>query len=125
MNYQISDNEVIKNKGKVNCNKNVLLSIINLAAKEISGVDSLCSNFSSGLKKLFSNNVSEGVKIAYENNGITVDIYLNILYGYNVTDVAHRVQENVKNGISSMIDIKVNSINVHIMGVEFGAEANE
>lgn len=125
MNYQISDNEVIKNKGKVNCNKNVLLSIINLAAKEISGVDSLCSNFGSGLKKLFSNNVSEGVKIAYENNGITVDIYLNILYGYNVTDVAHRVQENVKNGISSMIDIKVNSINVHIMGVEFGAEANE
>ena len=125
MNYQISDNEVIKNKGKVNCNKNVLLSIINLAAKEISGVDSLCSNFSSGLKKLFSNNVSEGVKIAYENNGITVDIYLNILYGYNVTDVAHRVQENVKNGISSMIDIKVNSVNVHIMGVEFGAEANE
>lgn len=125
MNYQISDNEVIKNKGKVNCNKNVLLSIINLAAKEISGVDSLCSNFSSGLKKLFSNNVSEGVKIAFENNGITVDIYLNIRYGYNVTDVAHRVQENVKNGISSMIDIKVNSINVHIMGVEFGAEANE
>ncbi len=125
MNYQISDNEVIKNKGKVNCNKNVLLSIINLAAKEISGVDSLCSNFGSGLKKLFSNNVSEGVKIAFENNGITVDIYLNILYGYNVTDVAHRVQENVKNGISSMIDIKVNSINVHIMGVEFGAEANE
>lgn len=125
MNYQISDNEEIKNKGKVNCNKNVLLSIINLAAKEIAGVDSLCSNFSSGFKKLFSNNVSEGVKIAYENGGITVDIYLNILYGYNVTDVAHRVQENVKNGISSMIDIKVNSINVHIMGVEFGAEVNE
>lgn len=125
MNYQISDNEAIKNKGKINCNKNVLLSIINLAAKEISGVDSLCSNFSSGIKKFFSNNVSEGVKIAFENEGITVDIYLNILYGYNVTDVAHRVQENVKNGISSMIDIKVNSINVHIMGVEFGAEINE
>mgnify|MGYP003571277398 CR=1 FL=1 len=125
MNYQISENENNKNKGKVNCNKNVLLSIINLAAKEITGVDSLCVNFSSGLKKLFSNNVSEGVKIAYVNDGITVDIYLNILYGYNVTDVAHRVQENVRNGISSMIDIKINSVNVHIMGVEFKAEANE
>ena len=103
----------------------MLLSIINLAAKEISGVDSLCKNFSSGIKKIFSNNVSEGVKVTYENDGITVDIYLNILYGYNITDVAHRVQENVKNGISSMIDVKVNSINVHIMGVEFGVEANE
>lgn len=125
MNYQISENEANKNKGKVNCNKNVLLSIINLAAKEITGVDSLCVNFSSGFKKLFSNNVSEGVKIAYVNDGITVDIFLNILYGYNVTDVAHRVQENVRNGISSMIDIKINSVNVHIMGVEFKAETNE
>lgn len=125
MNYQIADNNFDKNKGKVHCNKNVLLSIINLAAKEISGVDSLCTNFSSGLKKIFSNNVSEGVKVTYENDGISVDIYLNILYGYNITDVAHRVQENVKNGISSMIDVKVNSINVHIMGVEFGVETNE
>ena len=125
MNYQISENDINKNKGKINCNKNVLLSIINLAAKEITGVESLCVNFSSGFKKFFSNNVSEGVKITYVNDGITVDIYINILYGYNVTDVAHRVQENVRNGISSMIDIKVNSVNVHVMGVEFGAEANE
>ncbi|MGN1223272.1 MAG: Asp23/Gls24 family envelope stress response protein [Christensenellales bacterium] len=122
MNYQLSADNVVKNKGKVNCNKNVLLSIINLAAKEITGVDSLCTNFSSGLQKLFSNNVSEGVKITYNNDGITVDIYINVLYGHNITDVAHRVQENVKNGISSMIDVKVNSINVHIMGVTFGAE---
>lgn len=122
MNYQISADNSNKNKGKINCNKNVLLSIINLAAKEISGVDSLCSSFSSGFKRLFSNNVSEGVKITYENEGITVDVYINVLYGYNITDVAHRVQENVKNGISSMIDIKLNSINVHVMSVEFGAE---
>ena len=32
--------------GKVFCGKNIMLSIINLAAKEISGVSSLCSNFS-------------------------------------------------------------------------------
>ena len=125
MNYQLSADTSNKNKGKVNCNKNVLLSIINLAAKEISGVDSLCANFSSGIRRFFSNNMSEGVKITYDNDGITVDIYLNVVYGYNITDVAHRVQENVKNGISSMIDVKVNSINVHVMGVEFLGEANE
>ncbi len=125
MNYQIGEDSSNKNKGKVNCNKEVLLSIISLAAKEISGVQGLCSNFYSGIKRIFSSNVSDGVKVCYENGGITVDIYLNIYYGYSVTDVAHRVQENVKNGISSMIDIKVNSVNVHVMGVEFGVEANE
>ena len=110
------------NKGKVTCNKQILLSIINLAAKEIAGVDSLCENFSSGLKKLFSNNMSEGVKVEYTNDGVNVDIYLNIEYGYNVSDVSHRVQENVKNSISSMIDVKLNNINVHIMGVVFKEE---
>ncbi len=125
MNYQIGEDSSNLNKGKVNCNKEVLLSIISLAAKEISGVQSLCSNFYSGLKRIFSSNVTDGVKVTYENNGITVDIYLNIYYGYSVTDVAHRVQENVKNGISSMIDIKVNNINVHVMNVDFGVETDE
>ena len=31
--------------GKVFCNKNIMLSIINLAAKEISGVSSLVAKF--------------------------------------------------------------------------------
>ena len=31
-------------KGKVICNRSILLSVINLAAKEISGVSSLCDN---------------------------------------------------------------------------------
>lgn len=43
--------------GLVTYNKNILLSIINLAAKEISGVASLCSNFGVNIfKKMFSNN---------------------------------------------------------------------
>ena len=40
--------------GKVFCGKNIMLSIINLAAKEISGVASLCTNFGSKFKKFFS-----------------------------------------------------------------------
>ena len=122
MDYQLENEIKSSNKGKVTCNKQILLSIINLAAKEIAGVDSLCENFSSGLKKLFSNNMSEGVKVEYTNDGVNVDIYLNIEYGYNVSDVSHRVQENVKNSISSMIDVKLNNINVHIMGVVFKEE---
>jgi len=122
MDYQLENEIKSSNKGKVTCNKQILLSIINLAAKEIAGVDSLCENFSSGLKKLFSNNMSEGVKVEYTNDGVNVDLYLNIEYGYNVSDVSHRVQENVKNSISSMIDVKLNNINVHIMGVVFKEE---
>ena len=119
MNYELNENQSKSNKGKVSCNKNILLSIINLATKEIAGVSSLCDNFGGSIKKLFSTNYTNGVKIEYTNNGINIDVYINILYGYNVTDIAYKVQENIKNGISSMLDVKINSINVHVQNVDF------
>ena len=121
MNYKLNDDMWANrsNKGKVNCNKNILLSIISLATKEIAGVSSLCENFGSGLKKLFSNNYTNGVKIEYGKNGIVVDVYINIYAGYSVPDIAYKVQENIKNGISSMLDVNIDTINVHVQGVDF------
>ncbi|MDR0850294.1 MAG: Asp23/Gls24 family envelope stress response protein [Christensenellaceae bacterium] len=109
--------------GKVMYNKNIMLSIINLSAKEISGVSCLCSRFGSRIKKLFSSNYFEGVKVNFsKNNTVDVDVYIKVYFGYSVSDVAYRVQENIKNGISSMMDIKIGSINVHVLGVDFSKE---
>ena len=109
--------------GKVYCGKNIMLSIINLAAKEISGVASLCKNFASKFKRMFSHNYFEGVKVSYtQSKNLIIDIYLNVYFGYSVADVAYRVQENVKNGISNMISAKIDSINIHVLGVEFSRE---
>ena len=119
MDYEIKEVINKNNKGKVSCNRDILLSIVNLASKEIAGVSSLRENLSSGIKKLFSNNYTEGVKITNLDDGVIVDIYLNVWFGYSVNDVAYRVQENVKNGISAMMEIKVNSVNVHVLGVDF------
>ncbi len=113
------------NKGKVSCNRDILLSIVSLATKEINGVSCLCVNFGNGIKKLFSNNYTEGVKISEVGDAIMVDIYINILFGYSVSDVAFRVQENVKNGLSAMVDIKIESINVHVLGVDFKQEGEK
>lgn len=112
------------NKGKVNCNKNILLSIISLATKEIAGVSSLCENFGSGIKKMFSNNYTNGVKIQYGKNGVIIDVYINVLAGYSVPDIAYKVQENIKNGISAMIDVDIDNINVHVQGVDFSQKVD-
>jgi uncharacterized alkaline shock family protein YloU len=109
--------------GKVFCNKNIMLSIINLAAKEISGVSSLVAKFGSRIKRWFSpSNYFEGVKVSYNKEGINIDVYINVFFGYSVSDVAYRVQENIKNGIASMLESKINTINVHVMGVDFSKE---
>lgn len=116
------DKETLKNrqtKGQVNYKKELVLSVINLAVKEIAGVSSLVIKFENILKRWFSKNYCEGVKISYNNDIINVDVYINVYYGYNVSDIAYRVQENVKNSLTSMIEAKVGEINVHVIGVDF------
>ena len=125
MDYEVK-NIINKNsKGKVSLNRDILLSIVNLATKEIAGVSCLCENFNSKIKKFFSNNYTDGVKITTTDDGIVIDIYLNIWYGYSVSDISYRIQENVKNGISAMMEVKINSINVHVLGVDFKPEVEE
>ncbi|MCL2540679.1 MAG: Asp23/Gls24 family envelope stress response protein [Firmicutes bacterium] len=110
----------VESSGKVSYNKNILLSVINLAAKEISGVAGLCRNFGgSWLGKKMSGNYCEGVRVSQSTNGLVIDIYLNIYSNYKVAEVAARVQENVKSGITTMMDVDVNAINIRVMGIEF------
>lgn len=119
MKYDLTTSKSELNKGKVTTNKNILLSIINLATKEIDGVSKLTQTFGSSIKSLFSTNSYEGVKIKTSNQGIIIHVYLNVYYKVKVADVVFKVQQNIKNGLLSMIDLKINSINVHVMGVDF------
>ena len=119
MMYDNKSNIKKQAKGNVTYGSNIVLSVINLATKEIAGVSSIVTKFSSMLKRWFSNNYYEGVKVTYNKNAMNVDVYINVCFGYNVTEVAYRVQENIKNSLSGMIDIKINRINIHVLGVEF------
>ena len=107
-------------QGRVSYNKAILLSIINIAAKEISGVSSLCANFGgSALGRIFSSNYYEGVKVTNIKDSLVIDVYLNVYANYNVADVACRVQENIKNNIIAMTEMPVKAINIHVLGVAF------
>lgn len=115
---------IAANKGKITCNRSILLSIINLATKEICGVSRLASSFKSKISNFFTKNNNEGVSVRFNPNGsLAVDVYIRIFYGYSVPDIAYKIQENIKNGIAAMVDMKATRVNVHIMGVDF--ETNE
>lgn len=104
--------------GKITCDKNILLSIINLATKEIKGVARLTNSYKPMIKKMFSKNAYEGVEIKFEANGtLKVDVYIDVFIGESMPDIAFKVQENIKNNLSGMVEIKASKINVHIMDV--------
>ena len=122
---QIEENSS-SNKGKITCDRKILLSIISLATKEISGVSDLVDTPSIVLKRLFKNRDSKGVKLKIAPTGkITIDVYIKVFAGTSVPDVCYRVQENIKNNISSMIELKTGKINVHVVGVNFVEDKEE
>lgn len=111
-------NNTLPSKGKVDIDRDILLSIINLATKEISGVHALTNNYMPWIKRIFVKPKSEGVRIKIDNNNcVSVDIYIIVNNGYSVPDIAFRVQENVKNSLNAMVGLKAGKINVHVLGV--------
>jgi len=117
----MSNNEIKlrPTKGNITFNDHIILSVINLATKETAGVSSIDTNHMFAPQCWFNKNYSNGVKISYLNNSMIVDVYINVFFGYNVSEIAYRVQENIKNSIASMIDINIDNINVHVIGVDF------
>ncbi len=107
-------------EGSLSYKRNVVLSVVKLATQEISGVSSLNSSGYSVWKKMFNKNYNHGVVIEFgQDNDVYVDVFINVLFGYSVKDVAFRVQENVKSSIESMTDFKVAAVNVNVVGVVF------
>jgi len=110
---------MVSKDGQVSYKRNVVLNIVRLSAKEINGVASLSNNGMSKLKLMFSKDYYQGCKIVFDDNNVSVDVFINVYFGYGVNDVAFRVQENIKRSIESMTEFKVEQINVYVRGVVF------
>ena len=106
------------NENDTYINKNMVLSIVSLATKEIKGVIDVYQSTKLTLKSLFNSNVGKGVRIKYTKLGIVIDIYVTVSTDCEVNDVVHKIQQNVKNSITSLLPIKIKAINVHIMDAE-------
>ncbi len=113
----MAKNQHLTHKGRVDIDRDILLSIINLATKEINGVESLTNQYLPWYKKVFKPK-SEGVSIKFDaNSTLKVDVYIKVYVGCSVPDIAYKVQENIKNSLNSMVGLKPGKINVHVYGV--------
>jgi len=90
--------------GRTSYGENVLASIVTLATKEIKGVHTL---------------QGRGVRVSIKNKKLNIDLYINVFSGIKCSDVAFRVQENVKRSVESMTEYRVEQINVNVLGVTF------
>lgn len=113
--YKIHDNGSL---GEVQIADEVVAIIAGLAATEVEGVASMAGNITNELVgRLGMKNLSKGVKVDVTEDHVSVDISLNIRFGYNIPQVSETVQEKVRNAIESMTGLTVLDVNVRIAGV--------
>lgn len=99
----------------VKINNDVICVVAALAAIEVEGV----FNVGSGPKS--KKNISKGVKVKIQDNNAICDVSLSVNFGENIKEVATKVQQNVKRSIESMLGLTVGTVNVHVIGVDFGS----
>ena len=109
--------------GEVKIADEVVAIIAGLAATEVSGVDSMAGNITNELVgKLGMKNLSKGVKVDVTEEHVSVDLSLNMKYGYNIPEVSEKVQEKVKSAIENMTGLTVLDVNIKIAGVNLAEE---
>lgn len=117
MNRDESRNEL----GLLRIHKNVISSISSIAATEIDGVKRVGRDSKSGLLEFLGKNLFSPIKVDIsKNEEVKVEIPLVIKYGYNIPDIANRVQENVRLALEKMSNLSIKEINVNVQGIERG-----
>ena len=91
----------------------IIADIASRAAAEIEGAELLGKN-PDKLRNIKDNDVHAYVK---SDNTVDIDIYLNILYGYNIPDTVCKVQIAIKKAIEKETCYKVGEVNVSVVSI--------
>ena len=67
----------------------------------------------------FRSFVRKGIKITQIEDGISIDLYIVVDYGFKIPEVAWNLQNKVKDDIEHSFEIIIKGINIHVQGVHF------
>lgn len=125
MGKDVSNNYTIQmedNRGEIIIADEVIAVIAGLAAMEVEGVASMAGNATRELiSKIGIKTLSKGVTVDVIEKVATVDMTLNLKYGYNIKDVSVKVQEKAKVAIENMTGLTVADVNIRVAGIEVNA----
>ncbi len=106
-NFKLTSND--KQKGKIVYNAGIVQNIVQIAVAEVEGA-------------MLADGKRSGISLYLERDGIYVDVSVVVKYGYNVPELAYRVQQSVKQSVENMTRFKVAEVNIHIQDVVFTEE---
>lgn len=126
-NETIIPTEVCANEnGKIAFAPDVIATIANLAAAEVSGISGLGGGFADSISGILGKkNLTKGVRVEVGKEETAVDISVNVRYGERIQEVCAKVQADVKKAIETMTGLRVVEVNVYVQSVTFEEPADK
>ena len=105
--------------GFVEYSDEVLSALAGSATMECYGVVGMASKRASdGFWELLKReNLSKGVKIISDGDGIAVDIYIIVEYGTKISVIANNIIQRVKYTLEAITGIVVSKVTVYVQGI--------
>jgi uncharacterized alkaline shock family protein YloU len=100
----------------------IIASITAVALFKVEGVASLASESGkliSGVR--YSGKSKKSIQVYIVGDKVTIDIFLNVYYGYKLPDLAFNIQEKVKTEVAKATHFIVDKVNINVLGVVFPA----
>ena len=96
-----------------------------MTAAKVRGVSSLVGGITDGITKGIPKRktISQGVKVSHEDDSLVIDVFVNVLYGYRIPQVAWEIQESIRREVKNMTGEEAGAVNIHVQGVDFDEEA--
>ncbi len=104
--------------GEVQIASEVVSAIAGISAAEVEGVEAMSGGGINDIAgKLGVKNHAKGVKVDITDNRVSIDIAVNMRFGYSIPKISAKVQDKVAQAISSMTGLEVTEVNVRIAGI--------
>ena len=105
--------------GIVTIDPEVIAKYAGTVAVECFGIVGMAAiSMKDGLVKLLKkNSLTHGVNVTVDNNRITIDFHVIVVYGVSISAVADNLIENVKYKVEQFTGAPVEKINIYVEGV--------
>ena len=118
--------EIPNDMGEVRIADEVVSTVAGLAAIEVEGVASMSGGWGTDLvEKLGKKNFGKGIRVEINDQETSIDIFISIMYGYPIPQVAENVQKEVRTAVETMTGLTVKAVNVHIVSVTLKKAAED
>ncbi len=97
--------------------KNMIISFVNTSIAQTEGVAREYNVIKSKFGMTTMN--TKNIHVYIYDNEVTVDVYINVRYGYAVPQVVCKLQENIIGLIKESTPFKIKNINVNVSNVIF------